>query len=191
MRNKGIFLFFMLICITVATKMDIWASDPSADVELELITDQYMNSKDDLITYNITFRNRSIINNNLFFSYHVFNSKGELVKYDNELIQLYFDDDGKSTVSFLVDFDQEELNCEKELLIAPDIYDSENNQWYSADTGINFVYENVLFQNSFRNKVYHCIYYVTHYQLGLFITNLFILVLVGICTIIIIKKAEF
>lgn len=191
MKNNKIFLFFIVICLAVAIKMDVWANDENADVELELITDCYMNSEDDLITYNIIFKDKNNINNNLYFSFHIFNAEGELVKYDNELIQLYFDDNGKSTVNFSVDFDQDELKDEKELLIAPDIYDSENNQWFSADTSITFVYENVLYQRNFFDKVYHCIYYVTHYQLALFIINLIILVLVGVCTIIIIRKAEF
>lgn len=86
----------------------------------------------------ICFLNQELYNDNVFLSYHIFDTVGnDLLQYENQRIKIRLDDKGEMECTVAIDL-KDILKDSDAVIVRYDIVDQSNLYWFAANSEIDF-----------------------------------------------------
>lgn len=122
----------VLIGIWLCFSTSVYANFPAVSVTLETSTIYEKNSE---IIVNIKYSDMSFYNDQCYLSYHILDTNGEMVRYENNRGKIVLDESGEGTVSIGIDLSGLK---EKNYIVQFDIVDELNQYWYLDNENIKF-----------------------------------------------------
>lgn len=146
MKNK-IFIL-ILVLITFGCSFPAFSQEEN---DVALTSDMDAEQSTDIISGNvaITFNNMDLYNENIKFSYHIYDDAGKDLAFENERIPVMLE--GNSVVVPFA-FNKKEVISVAELKkfkIVFDLVDEQNVFWFSSNTNVKFATCEVLYSNYF------------------------------------------
>ena len=137
MKNK-LFICLVSVFLICLAATNVFADDQTADVEIT--TDLEGIQTDALIKGNaeITFNDMSLYNENIKFSYHIYDESGNDVLFENPRVPVVLDGNS-AVIPFEIDkLTIPEIAQHDKFIIKLDMVDEENIFWFSLNSYISY-----------------------------------------------------
>ncbi|WP_162145093.1 hypothetical protein [Cellulosilyticum lentocellum] len=109
-----------------------------AEVTIEVINQTALVNKCFVGDAIITFNNIELYNENVKFSYHIYDEEGNILVFENERIPFSLQGN-VATISLNIDFDKyEQLKRKNKFVVKLDLVDEQNIYWFGDNAHINF-----------------------------------------------------
>ncbi|MCK8489218.1 hypothetical protein M0651_18760 [Paenibacillus sp. MBLB2552] len=169
-------IFFCSVILYIFFNTITASASASANVTIS-VNSKSQYSKTFTADVNVLYKNKELYNDNVFLSYHVFDSNHQLIRWEGERFPFKLDSKNDVTVSLQVDIssDLKQMN-KQEAYVEFDLVDEEHAFWYSTKPEINLYTEQIKYSNNIYLEFYYTLSNAYNENRVIFIGNLIFLI---------------
>lgn len=143
MWYKGMFKSFLICIMTfgiiVFGKISVYAAEPTTDVSVQLSETPQVGDAEITAMVLIKFNDENLYNDNVYLSYHIFDTAGNAVINENQRVKIDLDNQGTQMLELTINYTEAKaISKDDRLVVIFDIVDEKNAFWFSDKDSIVF-----------------------------------------------------
>lgn len=153
MRRLSLILIVVLLVGFIDTQLSLASVAPKSDAKIAVVNKQEKYSKVFSTTVQVLFINNALYNEKVHLSYHVYNSKGDLLLFEGERLPLNFISDNLYYATFNVDLEKLKTR-EKNLTVQFDLVDQSKSFWFSTNSNVILESDQIISESNFSDNIF-------------------------------------